>query len=899
MKRVVSSSIVTFLILIAAAAIFFYLRNYRSEQGDPLAAIPSDAVVYLSADPVDEALENLLRPDVWGAWSVTPAFRTLQDQLTSMRTAMQEGSPVGQLLTSGRLFLSLHVTGAGTFDFLFLKAVESGDADEIAASLLESSGENAQVSKREFDGLTIHEIRLSDNRNFTWSVVKGVFMGSFTPFLVEDALRQQKVGRAAVWSTVMQAEGNPAVHLNFTNLPAFLSLFTEANAFNGYSMIRNFAGWYSASVFTAKDRFAMDGVLESADTLKFVHCLMGQTPVKASIPSILPSKTASVLWYGASNFELYLQKLQTFHRTTQTGKKYRETLAAIDKKYKINITRQMTSWASGEYALVVTEPSSANYDNSMFAVFHTANPDKASRTLSELTAKIDKKLGESTRDENYQGHTIKFLRLTDVMPALYGNHFKRLTRMFYTISGDHVIFANQASALRNYIDEIRAGHIFATIVKGLIPAQGANFMLLVRPEASLPIFRSVATTMWRNHSDKYREVFTKAGLLSFTVISTEGKLLASTKLDLGKSVNPMARMLFSVEADSSVSVPPLILPEKTDEPGRIVFQDDSGVLHMADNTGAVLWRTKLEGTAHGKLFAVDYFRNGKTQILFNTRTHLHLIDDEGKPVGNYPIRLPAVATNAMTLAPLEGSQEKVIYIACENKRIYAYLINGRPLQGWNFQSTTGTVTTPVHAFASGGKRYLLIGDREGTVTLVNSFGDVITGLSQGFTLSENSGIYSDTSAAGPDWLVTTDAAGNVVKISRDGAVSIIELNAVGASHGFLFADADADGKRDFIFASGREITAYDQSMVLLYRKELEGEITGGIEPVMLPGGEAGYALTSASENRTWMMHMNGTEFDGFPVRGSMGFTTGLLNSDGRLHLVTGSRNKGINVYLLD
>jgi hypothetical protein len=348
-----------------------------------------------------------------------------------------------------------------------------------------------------------------------------------------------------------------------------------------------------------------------------------------------------------------------------------------------------------------------------------------------------------------------------------------------------------------------------------------------------------------------------------------------------------------------VTVPPLILPEKTDEAGRIVFQDDSGVLHMADNTGAVLWKVKLDGIAQGRLYPVDYFRNGKTQILFNTRTHLYLIDDEGKPVGNYPIRLPAPATNSMTLAPVEGSQEQVIYIACENQRIYAYLISGRPLQGWNFQSTTGTVTTPVHAFASGGKRFLLIGDREGTVTLVNSFGDVVTGLSQGFTISEKSGIFSDTSSTGTEWLVTTDASGNVVKISRDGTVSMLPLNAVGASHGFLYADADGDGKHDFIFSSGNELTAYDQTMVLLYRKVLEGEISGSIEPAMLPGGEPGYVLTSATENRTWLMHMNGTEYEGFPVRGSMGFSTGLLNSDGRLHMVTGSRNKGVNVYLLD
>src|SRR5688572_10766019 len=139
MKRVVSSSIVTFLILIAVAAVFFYFRNYRSEQGDPLMAIPSDAVMYLSADPIDEALDAMLAPEVWNSWTAAPAFATLRKRLTDLKKSLKDGHGIGQELTSGSLLLSVHVTGAGTFDFLFLKSVGNSSADELSSLLKETS----------------------------------------------------------------------------------------------------------------------------------------------------------------------------------------------------------------------------------------------------------------------------------------------------------------------------------------------------------------------------------------------------------------------------------------------------------------------------------------------------------------------------------------------------------------------------------------------------------------------------------------------------------------------------------------------------------------------------------------------------------------------------------------
>ncbi|HEX5002830.1 MAG TPA: hypothetical protein VFW78_10070 [Bacteroidia bacterium] len=899
MKRVVSSSIVTLLILVTSAVVFMYIRNYNQELGNPYAAIPSDAVFYITTNPIENGIDQLLVPNAWGVLAQAPVFSDLKKQLEGAKNILHKKSELGGLFESGKLILSAHITGAGTFDFLYLKLLDGGTID-LSSAFSEIQKGDANINRREYDGNTIYDITYPNGTSFTWAVVKSVFVGSFTSFLVEDALRQQKVGKPAVWVTDKKHELSEGIQLciNFNNIPSFISLFTEAKAFNGFSAIRNFAGWFSSDMSASKSRLKFNGILSTGDSSKFIYCLKGQQPVRPELPALFPAKTAAAIWFGFSDLKLYSQRLKRFH-ALQGSTAYSDLLAELNKKFKTDLLQQMTSWVTGEYGLVVTEPSSSNYENNIYAVFKASKPALAKQKLAALSSLVDEKLGEKTQKELYQGCTIGLIRLTDVIPAIYGVHFKRLSRMYYTIIDNQVVFANQAAALRSYIDEVKSGHTLADIFKNANNDKKQNFFLLIKPEASIPVFKSVASAGWRSKADKYRDQFAAASYISFSVMANGENFSAESVIDFGSNLKPTARLMYSIETDTIVEMAPLLINDPVTGEGRLIFQDDAGVLYLSDMDGNILWRTALDSRIMGSIHPIDFFRNGKVQFLFNTPGYLYLIDMNGNPVGNYPIRLPATATNPMTLALKDIGGEQVIYIACENKRIYAYLPSGRPLPGWNFLSSTGTVSLPVKAFESGNKYYLLISDREGAVTVTNRLGDVSVSLSQGFIPGENSTIYTDSTGSDEVLIVTSDADGNIVKVMRDGLVTILPVHAAGPGHGFYYTDINGDGKKDYLFAGGKELVAYDQSMAVIYRKEFDADITGEIQQANLPDGSTGYGITSAAGNKTWIYHLDGRLYDGFPVRGSGKFSIGDINADGRHNLMIGSRTGAVYIYSLD
>jgi hypothetical protein len=47
----------------------------------------------------------------------------------------------------------------------------------------------------------------------------------------------------------------------------------------------------------------------------------------------------------------------------------------------------------------------------------------------------------------------------------------------------------------------------------------------------------------------------------------------------------------------------------------------------------------------GNIYMIDYFRNGKYQLLFSGKNYLHLLDRNGNYVERYPVKMRSAASN--------------------------------------------------------------------------------------------------------------------------------------------------------------------------------------------------------------------------------------------------------------
>ncbi len=901
MKRVVSSSIITLFIIIAVLVTYFYLRNFKSAGGDPINAVPSDAAFVMVLDPANFELNKLSKASYWKLLKKGPAFNKLIENINTIDSLTGSNEEFNSFYKSASWYLSAHVTGAGSFDFLLLKSAGSGTKDDVSVSSLMQQlvGKDTEIHERNYDGITIYEISLSGNRQFSFAVSKGIFISSFTPFLVEDAIRQLKVGKPLTNDFVKMEQEVTATGLklfvNFNNLPAFTNIFLDSKAATGANFFKRLCGWSSAGIdFTGKN-ISFSGFMHTADSLQLMNCFAGQQPVETKLLSTLTRKTAMVTYFGLSDFDKFYYRYWSQYASQPQQQSRQRVLRSITENYKLKIEEKMLEWMGNEFAMVITEPSGINFDNNSYAVVKAKKTEVAKNSLKTISRIVNTKTNSKTMEETYNGHVIGHIGLTGVLPSLLGESFNRVTKMYYTNIGEYFIFGNQASAIRLFIDEYKSGALLAKSVSEKLPASG-NLFYFMNPTQSTYLMKSVFNSSWKGFLETYKSVFAGFSEFSFVMNTSGNDFKFSARLNfMSEKSREGVSQSFVVDTDSSVTMKPLITTDPITNSRQIVFQDEAENMYLVDNSGTVIWKESIDGKLMSEIFELDLFKNNSRQFLFNTREYLYLLDVEGKPVGNYPIRLPAPATNGLAVLSFENKKDPKIYIACDNRRVYAYLPSGKPLPGWNFQQNTGTVTSPAQAIQLGGKYYLLIHDLQGGVSIVNKFGEAGISLIHGFTVAQNSNFYKDPS--GP--LVTTDTAGNVVMVSGDGLVQIIPLNAAGSDHGFVYSDADNDGDPDYIFLDGRELLAYDKSLTLIYRKEFETPLDGRLQLVELKDGIKAMVAHSTAANKTWLIKMDGAIYKGFPVKGSGTALIDEINLDGKKNIFTGSSENGFYMYSID
>ena len=111
-----------------------------------------------------------------------------------------------------------------------------------------------------------------------------------------------------------------------------------------------------------------------------------------------------------------------------------------------------------------------------------------------------------------------------------------------------------------------------------------------------------------------------------------------------------------------VSKPMLVTNHYTGEK-EIFVQDEKNNIYLLNKSGRILWKQKTGGRILGDVYQLDYYKNGKLQLIFNTREQIHLLDRNGNYVERYPVKLRSPATNGMALFDYEKSRDYRIALA--------------------------------------------------------------------------------------------------------------------------------------------------------------------------------------------------------------------------------------------
>ena len=847
MKRVVSSSIISVVILLLIAGGFFYFQLTKSDSASVYEVIPSDVAWVVSADPSSGDLQRLARSSFFSGSDTVPVLKEWHSSLLYFDSLCVNNPDLKNAFADAPLLISGHVTGPSAFSLMFFMPMNSGlvnMSEELVKKILKSGN---GVTSRNFNGVDIKEIATNGGGRFSWAISKGIFIASSTPYLIEDAIRQQKntasVSPAGELKEFIDDKPKSLmVAVHYAGFSRWLKTqFRTTSAIN-LAPLERLGDWSVLRLDLHTNIISFTGQTLAADTTTFIRVFNDQKPVKRTLIEWLPAKTAAAVMWGVSNPSGFLETIKTYRRNIREDNEAAELIPYF------------RDWLGAEIGLVVTQPVGSLNDNNFMAILAVKDSAKCLHSLEALAG------AGAVKEELYNGYSIRYIDRKSILENLFGALFVKVNRFFYTRINHHMVIANQASVLRAYINDVKTNNMLVNedryqTLAPQVPASG-NLLFYCSIPQSEKLFSTIAAPAWVTWLAQYGEVLNNWNGLTFSVSNLDGVYSTTGCLGYFNKNATGPQLAWNVKLDTTIASGPF-MPAGIG--GLIFAQDVLQNLYAYDASGNLKWKKKLETQLRSEVFAVDYYKNGGKQYLFNSHSFIYLLDSSGTNVGNYPFRLPAEASAGMTIAKGNNGDNEKIYISCTNLRMYAFDVSGKPLTGFSPMKLPAIISRPV--FYNEKTEMLVLLAESGVCFVADKSGNRLYTVKGTIELNDEKSFFyvADTSLL----FGFLSKEGKVFTVDTKGEIKQLFENSEDVFTDVANGDLNGDSIPDWVLSSSKGLVAETNDGVTLFKFKTDQSVTS----VAFHTVNKKVFLSAISAGRMYLFNRDGTLFEGFPLSG--------------------------------
>jgi hypothetical protein len=916
-KRILVGAILT--VIVASTLIFLLVRNGHAYHIATVAeAVPSSAIVFV--DKLNYSFFSEELPDESRLWRELLSYQYFHDldaRFQQFNRIVLQMPALKQLLESEKLSISVHLLGNSRLSVLCYvsldEAVSSHQADTEIRSVLEG---DAIVGEREYEAVVLKDVSYGgDNagKGFTYGVTQGLLIISTSSLLVEDAVRTLKSGSGLLhqpgFKKVAATAGKYVLGNLYLHYPLLEQLFyplIRTDSHHLLSFVPKMATWGEFDIDFRDDALILSGMTCSADSLQgWLNVFAGQAPVRLEAASFVPSYATDFLALGISDAALFKKSFREELKRRGVFRQFMLSENRIEERLGVSFFNDIMDLIRDEI-IVFTLKNQVQDVYDEVVMFEVRSRSEAQERLTRWVSALAATGGinpENLMSSYWLDEQLSYT-IYRFPETFYEGIPARFFRSFFAFYDNYVIFSDSEDAIsrtiyHNVLHKTLENEVYFEGLSNLMSTR-ANLTYYVKPEPFLlqhgQLFRTPVKDLADSISPTLRKV---PGVIAQFAI--EGEMFYSNiSLNYTSKVKEMAHTVWESLLDTVAIIKPQMVTNHYTLEKEILVQDAKFSLYLMNSTGRILWKVRLDGPVLSEIYQVDFYNNGKLQYLFNTATGIHLMDRNGNYVERYPVRLRADATNGLALFDYDKRRDYRIFLACEDRKLYVYDLEGNIVSGWTFDRSETVVNKPVQHFRIGEKDYIVFSDRVRSYFL-NRRGQERVVTEEPVVVSDQNIFYLDMNISGEyPRFMTTDPEGRVIAVNTRGETAVVLDHFAGPGHYFLMKDMDLDGLQELIFADKNELEVLDMSGKRLFSFKIKGDIRSIPDIYQFSARELKIGLTDAERNMIYLLNADGSVYEDFPLEGNTRYSIGYFaGSDSRFNLVVGSQNGFLYNYSIE
>lgn len=714
-------------IALLVAGYFAYEKYFLSPDLTPWDLVPPGAVAVYEASNCVECMEPVKKTSIWQIITQAALYNKQQDSLQSIIGLLNSQKP-GSLA-------SLHVTRKDDFDFIFYLPL----AGKNGRTLIEAAAEEwrtkpgVRSTQRVFNAVTINELATSGSV-FSWTFLDNLWIGSFTPFLIEDVIRvygskersafRKNLGTIYQMPKLKNDAGNLYVHLQ--NFSRWLTVFSPAlNA----DLIRHFGKAAVLDIKAAEENIVLNGFsVEENNAGSVLSVFNGQFPTSFGIKQYVSNRTVMLATYGISEGEDFGAKLS---RYPERKKIYEDTLSQLSSSLGVNL-RDLYGAVDNEVGMCYVE--SRGQQLSRILIVETESSDDWISTLNAMASKLSV---DTIFYEPFADYEIRQLPLFRFPEKVFAPFVSGFDQMYYTSIGNTLLIGEELEQLKEFLQDIDREETWGkSVMKNRFLESTlleSNISLYINTPRIWNILQGSLNDKWNNFIRDNRTLLASVGMgaIQFSHLNESFYTNIAWQYQQPALPGPESRpenQMLVTSFPVQLTGKPHVVRSHVDKSNEILLQDSLNQIHLVSANGNVLWSMPVNGPIVGEVFQVDYYKNGKLQYFFVAEGKLHIIDRLGNYVPPFPVETKAKEVDYVSLVDYDHSRNYRFLITERSGKIWMYDKQGVNLEGWSPNNVEGALASPARHHRIRGRDYLIAVRRDGRVYLLNRRGELQKGF---------------------------------------------------------------------------------------------------------------------------------------------------------------------------
>lgn len=728
--------IILALLLLAGAGYFTYDKWVKDADLSLWSFMPANTVMVYEADSPLDAFAAVKATKIWENLAFVPSFKRIDTQLDLLDSLAGSGNFIS-FFNNNPALIGLNITSSQEYDFLYVVEIQNLSQQTYISKAQAYFGERGYKRKtREYEGFTITElIAPTGGEAFTYIFYKNYFIGSFSAFLVEDAIRT--VSSAAEQNFFHQnTELHPLTKLEKDQGNLYLNLNRVEGLVNMFlkQPVRLNPGKSAFLDFKVTDQYVnLNGFSFAPKTEDFLKLFSNSAGARFDMAEVIPGETSWLQHYGTRDPAAFGKALNAYLVTNEPKTIQLKQQIKSQNEFDVDYTFQLLD----EEMCLVNLESGATGAQHKLLILEIRDMGEALQFFNAAGERAMLQTGDSLYSEPYGDYEIRKLPFGNYPEALLGQSGTGFEHCYYLQYRNYLVFSNNLQQLKNFTISIANESTWTKSIRinRFLEQTNreANYSLMVNIPRAWSSVTSQMKPSWESFFKEHQLSFKNLEFMALQFSAVDNKFYTNTTLyqpELPKRTIPeRIATQESIVLPDYITTKPYLVTNHDTRQREVLLQDTSGTLYLIDPEFTVLWDKQINEPITSDIQQIDYYNNGKLQYLFTTADKVHIIDRTGTYIPEFPRGLPK-NQRILDLKVIDYDKSKKYRFGLTTKdgKIYLTDKNVKHLKGWNpLDMGDPLITAPIHR-RIGRKDILITASKNGEVTLLNRRGDDYNGF---------------------------------------------------------------------------------------------------------------------------------------------------------------------------